>query len=538
MKRFATIWFPYLKTDWFSIRQPHLRDVPFVLVIPDHGRKLISAANKAATAQSIYAGMVAADAKAMLPSLEVIDDQPGLAERLLTRIAEWCIRFSPCVAVDGDDGLILDVTGCTHLWGGDALYVKHITERFNKYGYTVRVAIADTIGAAWAVSRFGQGECIIERGKQSAALLSLPAAALRLDIETVERLNKLGLRQIRDFISMPKTALRRRFGLSHGGTEAQRDRKKGSRRSEVRSGKSEVGKTGQWSVVRGPSSILTRIDQALGNEEEIIIPVHEPVPYEERLPCLEPIVTATGIEMALQRLLETICNRLRQEGKGIRGAILKCYRIDGKIEQIAIGTIRASHHVEHLFRLFELKIASIEPGLGIELFILQANKVEDHSSLQSTIWNSGGGLEDERISELLDRLSTKIGAASIRRYLPDEHYWPERSVKGALSLDQQATTAWKIDRPRPLQILSRPERIEVMAPVPDYPPMNFRYKGKLHTITKADGPERIEQEWWIEQGQHRDYYYVEDEEGCRYWLFRLGHYDDESYQWFIHGYFT
>ena len=528
MKRFATIWFPYLKTDWFSIRQPNLRDVPFVLVIPDHGRKLINAANKAATAQSIHAGMVAADAKAMVPSLEVIDYPPGLAKRLLTRIAEWCIRFSPCVAVDCDEGLILDVTGCTHLWGGDELYIKNIKERFNNYGYTVRVAIADTIGAAWAVSRFGQHECIIKSGQQSSALLSLPAAALRLDDDTTERLYKLGLRQVKDFIGMQRSALRRRFGGKEGGGQ----------RREVGSQRIEDGSKNSGDVVPGPSSILTRIDQALGNKEEIIIPVHPPEPYEERLPCLEPITTATGIEIALQRLLETICKRLRQEGKGIRGAVLKCYRVDGKIEQIAIGTIRASHHVQHLFRLFELKIASIEPGLGIELFILQANKVEDHSSLQSTLWNSNRGLQDERISELLDRLTTRIGAHAIRRYLPDEHYWPERSVKAALSLNEEATTVWKVERPRPLQILSRPEKIEVMAPVPDYPPMNFRYKGKLHTITKADGPERIEQEWWIEQGQHRDYYYVEDEEGCRYWLFRLGHYDDESYQWFIQGYFT
>ena len=511
MKRFATIWFPYLKTDWFSIRQPQLRDSAFVLTTPDHGRMLITAANEKAIAQSIYVGMVAADAKAVYPTLTVIDDQPGLAQRLLKRIAEWCIRFSPCVAVDGDEGLILDVSGCTHLWGGDIGYLNDITKKFQKYGYTVRVAIADTIGAAWAVSRYGNDELIIEPGQQSTALLNLPAAALRLDDETVERLNKLGLRQVRDFIGIPKAALRRRF-LNHGDTKTQRDTK--------------------------TVDIITRINQALGLEEEFIQSVHPPSPYQERLPCLEPIVTAAGIEIALQQLLATLCKRLKQEGKGIRKAVLKCYRLDGKIETIEIGTIRASHHAAHLFRLFELKISSIEPALGIELFLLDATKVEDHVSLQSAIWNHGlRGLEDERISELLDRLSNKIGASSIRRYLPAEHYWPERSVKAALSLDEEATTTWKVERPRPLQLLSRPEPIEVMAPIPDYPPMNFRYKGKLHTITKADGPERIEQEWWMKHGQHRDYYYVEDEEGCRYWLFRLGHYTDKSYKWFVHGFF-
>ena len=498
MKRFVAIWFPYLKTDWFSIRQPHLRNIPFVLVIPDHGRKLISAANEKANAQSIFPEMVAADAKAIFPNLEVINDNKDLPERLLKRIAEWCIRFSPSVAINGEEGLFLDATGCTHLWGGDTIYINEIYDRFKKYGYSVRVAIADTIGTAWALSRFGKENLIVESRKQSTALLSLPTAALRLDVDTVERLDKLGLRLVKDFIAMPRAALRRRFG----------------------------------------DQIIKRINQALGLEEEFIHPVHPPVPYEERLCCLEPIVNANGIEIALQSLLDNLCKRLKQEGKGIRTAILKCYRIDGKTEQIEIGTIRASHHVEHLFRLFELKIDSIEPGFGIELFVLEAKKVEEHSPLQEKIWNNSVGLKDERISELLDRLSNKIGIRSIRRYLPDEHYWPERSVKSALSLDEDATTKWKVDRPRPLQILSKPEPIQVTAPIPDYPPMNFRLFGKLHTITKADGPERIEQEWWIEEGQHRDYYYVEDEDGNRYWLFRLGHYEDKKYQWFLQGYFV
>jgi protein ImuB len=471
--------------------------------------------------------MVAADAKAIFPSLQVIDDQPDLAERLLRRMAEWCIRFSPCVAVDSNDGLIINATGCSHLWGGDKFYLEDIIARFQKHGYTVRAAIADTIGCAWAVARFEKGKLIVERGQQSTALLSLPAAALRLDDDTVERLNKLGLRQVKDFIRMPQTALRRRFG-------SQKVRKSGSREE----GNKTFGLSDPIAIGFPSSGLIQRINQALGLEEEIIQPVHPIEPYQERLPCLEPIVTATGIEIALQRLLENLCNRLKQEGKGIRTAVLKCYRIDGKIEEITIGTIRASHHADHLFRLFELKITSIEPALGIELFILHATKVEDHLPLQEKIWNGDAGLQDERIAELLDRLSCKIGMNSIHRYLPDEHYWPERSVKNVLSLDETTTTKWKVDRPRPLQLLARPECIEVTAPIPDYPPMNFRYKGKLHTIKKADGPERIEQEWWIEEGQHRDYYYVEDEEGCRYWLFRLGHYDDVSYRWFIHGYFV
>jgi protein ImuB len=257
------------------------------------------------------------------------------------------------------------------------------------------------------------------------------------------------------------------------------------------------------------------------------------------LPCIEPIARIEGIEIALQRLLEQLCTRLQKEGKGLRTAYFRGYRIDNKAVGVEIATSRASNNVDHLFHLFQLKLSTIEPGLGIELFLLEAIKVEDHSPMQEEFWKQNSGLDNKRLSELMDRIAGKIGTNAIHRYLPDEHHWPERSFKKAKTLTDEPTTDWKQDRPRPLQLLSPPEHIEVTAPIPDYPPMLFRYKGKLHKIARADGPERIEQEWWIQQGEHRDYYAVEDEQGCRYWLFRSGHYDEKKKPaWFIHGFFA
>ncbi len=193
----------------------------------------------------------------------------------------------------------------------------------------------------------------------------------------------------------------------------------------------------------------------------------------------------------------------------------------------------------HLFKLFEIKIETIEPALGIELFILEAPQVEDMVILQDQLWQDKAGLADIKLAELLDRIEGKIGPGHIQRFLPAEHYWPERSFVLASSINETIQSSWKVYRPRPLQLLSKPELIEVTAPIPDYPPMLFRYKGQLHKISKADGPERIEQEWWLQQGQHRDYYSVEDEQGRRYWMFRLGHYDAaKTYQWFMHGFFA
>jgi protein ImuB len=497
-KRFISIWFRHLKTDWFARRQPGLANIPFVLAAADHGRMMVTAANITAQSQGINGGLTVADARIIIPALQVLDDKPDLPATVLEAIAGWCIRFSPAVAVDLPDGLILDATGCAHLWGGEKQYLGDISKRLHDFGYDNRAAIADTIGTAWAIAHFGNIP-IAEPGQQREALLSLPPASLRLDIATVEILEKLGLRQISQFIQMPRTALRRRFG----------------------------------------QQILNRLDEALGNTEEHLNPVQPIEPYQERLPCLEPIVTAKGIEIALEQLLTTLCHRLQTEQKGLRTAIFKYYRIDGKIEKLEIGTNRPSCNSKHLFKLFEIKIETIEPALGIELFILEAAKVEDLSTVQENLWDDHAAIDDIHLSELLDRISVKTGASNIQRYVPDEHYWPERSFKPTASLTEKTITAWQPSRPRPLHLLPWPEAIEVTAPIPDYPPMLFRYKGKLHKIIKADGPERIEQEWWLQQGLHRDYYSVEDEEGCRYWLFRSGHYDaGKTYQWFMHGFFA
>jgi protein ImuB len=285
--------------------------------------------------------------------------------------------------------------------------------------------------------------------------------------------------------------------------------------------------------------IIQRLNQAFGSEQEFIEPVFPIEPYHERLPCIEPISTVGAIEIALQQLLETICKRLAKEGKGIRSAQFRGYRIDGKTVSIEIATSRASNNPIHLFHLFHLKLSTFEPALGIELFLLESTKVEDHIPNQEEFWKLKTGLNNNELSELIDRISGRVGVQAIHRYLPDEHYWPERSFKPATSLAEQPGSDWKTDRRRPLQLLSPPEYIEVTAPIPDYPPMLFRYKDKLHKVMKADGPERIEQEWWIQEGEHRDYYAVEDEEGCRYWVFRSGHYEEEKNpQWFIHGFFA
>lgn len=497
-KRFVSIWFPYLTTDWHARKQPSLKEKAFVLKATVRNRVVVTAANNLARAQGIQKDMVLADAKALYPSLHVIDDKPTLTTQLLDRIAEWCVRFTPIAAPNYPDGVLLDASGCTHLWGGEEAYLKDIIGRLSTRGYNVRAAMADTVGCAWATARYGK-KMIVEKGGQFEALSALPVSSLRIDEETNILLNKLGLRQVNDIINLPRKSLRRRFG----------------------------------------TTLLQRLQQAMGEEDEIIAPVYPPEPFQERLPCIEHIKTKEGIEIALQHLLMNLCSRLCKEGKGLRKAFFRAYRSDGGTSGIEISTNQPTQNSEHIFQLFSIKLSTIEPKEGIELFLLEASIVEDAVVKQEGLWQIGSSALNGDVANLIDRFAARFGQEAVRRFLPTEHYWPERSFKKSSDLNEEPTTEWKLDRPRPLQLLIPPEPIEVTAPIPDYPPLNFRYKGGLHKVIKADGPERIEQEWWIQDGEHRDYYAVEDEEGRRYWLFRSGHYNEvKSPKWFLHGFFA
>jgi protein ImuB len=460
---------------------------------------VITATNTLADQLGITTGMAAADARAIFPALTVRDDMPDLRERLLKKLAEWAIRFSPCIGIDQPDGLIIDATGCAHLWQGEKAYATYIIQKLEERGYKVSIGMADSMAMAWGLARYSGEKCSIVHGNLTDKFLSLPAQALRLEAETIEKLYKLGLMRIRHFIHMPATSLRKRFG----------------------------------------KQIIDRIQQAMAMKDEHLEPIFPLEPYEERLPCMEPIITGTGVEIALEQLLSSLCTTLTKQEKGIRMALFKCYAIDGKQYDITIETNRPSIHAKHLFKLFEIKLLSVEAKAGIELFTLTAVKVEAHTAAQENLWEISSGLEHIRLAELIDHLSGRIGKQAVKRYLPDEHHIPEKSVKLATTLQEEPQTTWKILPQRPLHLLDPPQPIEVTAPIPDYPPMLFRQQGKLHKIMHADGPERIEQEWWIAPGRHRDYYAVEDEEGKRYWLFRSGHYDEEkTYKWYLHGYFA
>lgn len=497
-RRYVSIWFNYLVTDWLARREPELKALPFVISRPERGRTVIVQANRVAETGGVTIGMALPDARALLPQIENFDEKPGFALQLLDQLADWAIRYTPGVQVSGDDGLMLDITGCAHLRGGEHSYLRDIVVRLRSAGIEARGAMADTIGTAWAIARYGREKPIIATGAQADALALLPPAALRISEATTQRLTQLGIRRIGDLQKLPRASLNRRFG----------------------------------------PELTLRLCQALGEVQEAFAPKRLQEAYQERFTCSDGVATAEGIAQALHHLLAKLCDRLAAEHKGVRGLQFECHRLDGVRQELSIGTNRPVRSATHLFKLFESKLDTIEPALGIEVFTLTASGVEDLPAAQDAMIGQTPAL-DEAFPELVDRFSNRLGTKALSRYLPQEHHAPERSIKRTVNFSDVPQASWSTGRLRPIRLVSPPEPVEVTAPVPDYLPMFFRHQGKMHRVRKADGPERIEREWWLESGEARDYFRVENEQGARFWLYRSGQYrDGEPARWFLHGYFA
>ncbi|MBV9523089.1 MAG: DNA polymerase Y family protein [Alphaproteobacteria bacterium] len=474
-------------------------------------RRLVAAVNEAAAAAGIAPGLPLADAQAFLPGLAVCESDPAGDAAALRRLAEWCGRWSPWTAPDGADGILLDITGCAHLWGGEEELMADILARIAGQGFASKAAIAGTSGAAWAVARFGEGGSrIVPPGAEHAVLAALPTAALRLASETVAALERLGLKRIGDLGAMPRAALARRFG----------------------------------------DGVARRLDQALGAAGEPVSPLRPAPARRQRLAFAEPIATPEDLARACRHLVAALCRGLAAEGVGARRLDLACYRVDGRVERAGIGTARPSRDPRHLARLLEEKLAALDPGLGIEDMVLAAPIAEPLGAVQLPSFLSGRGSEvgdDTALAALLDRLGNRLGPANLCRLVPRESHWPERAValSPALAAREGAALSWPAERRRPIRLLAPPEPIEATAPVPDDPPVMFRWRRRLHRVRRADGPERIAGEWWramladADLDDIRDYYRVEDAEGRRFWLFRAGLYRPaRPARWFLHGLFA
>lgn len=471
---------------------------PLVACAHDGRRLIVAAADPAARAAGIQAGMPLAHARALHPTLTVRDAEPDADATALAELAAWCLRYTPLAAPDPPDGLWLDATGCAHLLGSEAAVLADIAARLARAGLTCRTAIADTPGAAWAMARHGEGG-VIPPGQHPQALDPLPLAALRLAPETIRALRRLGIETVAALRAMPRAPLARRLGPA-------------------------------------PTQ---RLDQALGHAPEPLTPLIPPDAIAHRLAFLEPLSTAEALATAIDALLATLCTRLAEAGQGARRLDLFCERLDGTTQAIAIGTARPVRDPAHLARLLREHIERIDPGEGIEAMRLLASRTDPLAATQLIALSERG---DPELEMLVDVLENRFGPTRVYRCAPHESDVPERAVHHRPALSPPSA-AWPANLPRPIRLLPRPQPVEALSLLPDQPPVAFTWRRQRRRIRRADGPERIFGEWWhrdAETAAVRDYWTVEDEEGRRYWLFRRGDGEDPTtgdLSWYLHGIF-
>ncbi|MEQ9314650.1 MAG: DNA polymerase Y family protein [Henriciella sp.] len=573
MKRYLSLWFP----DWSLTRLRRARfrhkavrksaapsgkqarpAPPFILTETGPSGLLVAAANETAISFGIRPGLGFTDARARAPHL-VSEDIDRKADReALDRLAHWMIRFTPLVALDGEDSLLLETTGCDHLHGGEPQMLAAIRALLDQNAIAYQAGLASTPGAAIALARAAPGT-ILKDGDEEAGLADLPVSSLRLSSEAHLLLKRFGLTRIGQLYGIDRKALARRF---QSRTEADRT--------------------------------LLRLDQALGFRHEPLSPLR-PVPARTaRLNCPEPICTSEAIKLGLEKLTAELCEDLTAFGQGARGFALHAFRADGTQDMIEARMARPVRTPRHILRLFEEKIDRIDPGFGIDLLLLEACRTGPMEMSAAALSGdlAASDHDDVVLSALADRISGRLGAGAVSLIQRHESHFPERAEQVSSFEGEMPAPAPRAPQagPRPVRILPRPEPIKVLAEVPDGPPLQFIWRKVTRRVSRADGPERISPEWWthtapppqavspegaarnwlnpkldkradhdliaearraIEAGEAselvrllpraRDYYRVEDEAGHRYWLFRDGLYDDgrgSAPDWYVHGLFA
>ncbi|MGD9982194.1 MAG: DNA polymerase Y family protein [Hyphomonadaceae bacterium] len=519
--RWLAIYLPRLSTDRLirAGRGPS-DDRPLAIYAKEAGAYQLKGVDARGSALGLHLAMSLADARAMQPALEAVEAEPEEDARALDNIAAWCERFTPVVVVDPPEGLFLDITGCGHLFGGEEKLRAEIITRLTAQGFAARAAIAPTPGAAWAFARYRQKRLRTLREESHASLSTescenlrqdlapLPVEALRLDPAAAALLRRVGLKKIGHLLEAPRSSFTARAG----------------------------------------ENAMLRLDQALGRAREALTP-RRPAPMVFALRrFLEPIFTANAILHVATDLCGDIVGKLDVRGAGVLRAELVLFGVDGRDRIVAVNVSRPLREVKPLMRLFREKLNNIGEDLDAEfgfeaarLDVVQLARLDE--SARTLVDVEVSNASAEKLSAIVDVLSSRLGAKRVLR--PQVHYdhAPERAAgwRSALGKANEAGAAKPpVDgvQRRPIRLFAPAQQIEVMASVPDGPPIRFRWRRVTREVVRAEGPERISGDWQRRE-MTRDYYRVEDKQGRRYWLYREGLYGEAvSPRWFVHGLFA
>lgn len=483
------MWFPRLASDRVLRARPV--DGPFALTLTQNNTNRIYCLNRQAEQAGLSRGMSFADARAYCPGLMTQAARPDLEVRFLSALRRWATRYCPSVAIEGSDGLMLDVTGATHLWGGEEAMLDDMRARIERAGLTLLAACSHSRGAAWALAHYGRGADDLE---------GLPVAALRLEGPMVTALERLGLRTIGDLEAAARAPLARRFG----------------------------------------PQLLTRLDQAFGRAPEALAPEGDPPHYGVRLSFPDPIGLSGDVMNALERLLKPLCAKLKTQESGARCLVLTFRRVDQESQDVPLRLAAPMRDPERLLRLFERGVSEVEAGFGIDQMRLEATLVEPLPAEQLSTAQTRPG--EDQLSDLITRIGTRIGLENVQRFLPSDSHIPERSFMTSPAAFQGGSSAsgssWSRSRQLPLRLFPPVPILGTGSQPSNQPPGQFRWRRMAFTTLRATGPERIAPEWWQDDENWRsgvrDYWKVETRQGHRLWLF----YTPQNPGWFVQGEFA
>ncbi|WP_299608628.1 DNA polymerase Y family protein [uncultured Tateyamaria sp.] len=549
-RRILSIWFPRLGAERLIRRQPMLADQPVAVVEEHQNMQVITALNGVAQGDGLQVGQPVRDAHAMCPGLLTFPRSEQGEKQFLEALQRWAGKFSPWVAPEDGDALVVDLTGCAHLFGGEAELMQVVQDDCTDLGLSVLMGVADTRGAAWALARYAgratgsdrSGDAIDQEaratrsragkrrhwtkggaapavatqtldvtrisppGQTYSALSPLPIAALRLAPEMTAQLGRLGLRRVGDLLGQPRAGLARRFG-------------------------------------RG---LVLRLDQAMGSAPEPVSPAKPPDHFAVRMTLPDPIGLAEDVMAAIDRVLPRLCKMLEDKGKGTRLVMLQAFRSDHAVEVVEVGLARPTHDPHRIRPLLEMKIEGIDAGFGIDMIRVLAVQVEPIHDVMTVGHREAGAAVQARLNnanamdDLIGRLGARVGLDAIRRFEPADSNIPEKSHKiMSAAWSKPHEGPWPLPpNPRPM-LLWHPEPVH--APATPKLPQSFRWRGMDLTRQRAIGPERIAPEWWLDdpnwRSGTRDYWVTDTEDGQRLWLF-YAHGGGMSPGWFCQGSFA
>lgn len=508
----ASVWLPRFGMELWRRTAARERSLPpddalVALKVEGAHGPVIHALSAGAEAAGLRIGQRVVDARAAHPNLHAEDADPCFEEAALRRLMGWARRWCPWTAVDGADGLILDLTGSAHLHGGPVRTLADVEERLAMLGLTARTAIAPTRGAAWAMARFGPARSVTGPQGLVAALDPLPVRALRIGPDQARLLDRVGLKTIGALAGVDRVALARRFPPRRGLTD--------------------------------PGA---QLDRAMGRLPEPVDPGADAPRFLARARLAEPVMDVAPL---LQGLAVDLCRALDREGAGARLLRLTIYRVDGEWREVEVSTASATRDANHMARLVGGRLEGLDPGFGFDLAVLEATRAEPMAARQADL--TGRADPERDLNALVDRLTARFGARAVTWTGWHESHLPERCerpVPAVAGPPVEAAALLGGPRPeRPLRLFPHPEEVRVIHAMPDGPPRRFAWRGIAMDVVRREGPERIAPEWWHDRPgtRLRDYWKVEVGDGRRFWLYREGTHDDGRGgwpAWYLHGLFA